>query len=68
MIADLSEVASGLIYEMDSPLYQELEFDPSKRKTLYEDFMFLEYLFRPENFPSSYDYILRTFTVCLFQM
>lgn len=59
MIADLSEVASGLIYEMDSPLYQELEFDPSKRKTLYEDFMFLEYLFRPENFPSSYDYILR---------
>ena len=59
MIADLSEVASGLIYEMDSPLYQELEFDPSKRETLYEDFMFLEYLFRPENFPSSYDYILR---------
>jgi len=59
MIADLSEVASGLIYEMDSPLYQNLEFDSSKRKTLYEDFMFLEYLFRPENFPSSYDYIVR---------
>lgn len=59
MIADLSEVASGLIYEMDSPLYQDLEFDSSKRKTLYEDFMFLEYLFRPENFPSSYDYIVR---------
>ena len=59
MIADLSEVASGLIYELDSPLYQSLEFDPSKRITLYEDFMFLEYLFRPENFPSSYDYILR---------
>lgn len=59
MIADLSEVSSGLIYEMESPLYQILEFDFSKRKTLYEDFMFLEYLFRPENFPSSYDYILR---------
>ena len=59
MIGDLSEVASGLIYEMDSPLYQDLEFDSSKHETLYEDFMFLEYLFRPENFPSSYDYILR---------
>lgn len=59
MIADLSEIASGLIYERESPLYQDLEFNPKKRKTLYEDFMFLEYLFRPENFPSSYDYILR---------
>lgn len=59
MIADLSEVASGLIYEMDSPLYQNLGFEQSKRETLYEDFMFLEYLFRPENFPSSYDYIVR---------
>ena len=28
-------------------------------KTLYEDFMFFEYLFRPENFPSSYDYIVK---------
>jgi hypothetical protein len=59
MIADLSEVASGLIYEMDSPLYQNLGFEQSKRETLYEDFMLLEYLFRPENFPCSYDYIVR---------
>lgn len=59
MIGDLSEVASGLIYEMDSPLYQNLGFYATKRETLYEDFMFLEYLFRPENFPSSYDYIVR---------
>jgi len=59
MIADLSEVASGLIYEMDSSLYQDLGFEQAKRETLYEDFMFLEYLFRPENFPRSYDYIVR---------
>ena len=59
MIGDLSEIASGLIYEMSSPLYQHLDFDFSKRTTLYEDFMFLEYLFRPENFPNSYDYIIR---------
>lgn len=59
MIADLSEIASGLIYEVNSPLYQPLDFDSSKRKTFYEDFMFLEYLFRPENLPSSYDYIVK---------
>ena len=59
MIADLSEIASGLVYEMNSPLYQYLDFDFSKRKTFYEDFMFLEYLFRPENLPSSYDYIIK---------
>ena len=59
MIADLSEIASGLVYEMNSPLYQQLDFDFNKRKTFYEDFMFLEYLFRPENLPSSYDYIIK---------
>lgn len=59
MIGDLSEIASGLVYENNSPLYQHLEFDLPERKTLYEDFMFLEYLFRPENLPSSYDYIAK---------
>ena len=59
MIADLSEIASGLVYEMNAPLYQYLDFDFSKRKTFYEDFMFLEYLFRPENLPSCYDYIIK---------
>jgi len=59
MTGDLSEVASDLIHEMDFPLYQDLEFDSSKLKTLYQDFILLEYLFRPENFPSSYDYTIR---------
>ncbi len=59
MIGDLSEIASGLIYEMDAPLYQYLKFHPLNRETFYEDFMFLEYLFRPENLPSAYDYIVR---------
>ena len=59
MIADLSEIASGLVYEMNSPLYQNMDFDNNKRKTLYEDFMFIEYLFRPENLPNAYDYIVR---------
>ena len=59
MIGDLSKVASGLIYEIDSPLYQDMRLNSSKRETLYEDFMFLEYLFRPENLPSSYEYIVR---------
>ncbi|WP_265101175.1 restriction endonuclease-like protein [Methanobacterium paludis] len=59
MIADLSEVASGIIYEMDSPLSQDLEFYRKPKETLYEDFMFLEYLFRLENLPTAYEYIKR---------
>ncbi|MBP2046732.1 DUF2357 domain-containing protein [Methanobacterium aggregans] len=59
MIGDLSEVASGMIYEMDSPLAQYLEFHRKPKETLYEDFMFLEYLFRLENLPTAYEYIKR---------
>lgn len=59
MIADLSEAASGLIFEMKSPLFQSFELDSKKKSTLYEDFMFLEYLFRPENLPAAYEYITR---------
>lgn len=59
MIADLSEYASGLIFELKSPLYQNFYVNSEKRSTLYEDFMFLEYLFRPENLPAAYEYITR---------
>ena len=59
MIADLSEVASGIIYEMDSPLSQDFKLNRKPKETLYEDFMFLEYLFQPENLPAAYEYIKR---------
>ena len=61
MIGELAEIASGLVYESNSPLYQNQEFDFKRKNTLYEEFMFLEYLFRPENLPFAYEYISRNF-------
>ena len=57
MIADLSQQALSLIFEVNSPLYQEFELDLRKKETLYEDFMFLEYLFRRDNLPSIFEYL-----------
>ena len=59
MIADLSQHALSLIFEINSPLYQEFELSNEDRITYYEDFMFLEYLFRPDNFPSVFEYITK---------
>ena len=57
MIADLSQHALSLIFEVNSPLYQEFELDYRQKETYYEDFMFLEYLFRQDNLPSIFEYI-----------
>ncbi|MBR3112835.1 MAG: DUF2357 domain-containing protein [Methanobrevibacter sp.] len=57
MIADLSQHALSLIFEVKSPLYQEFELDLRQKETYYEDFMFLEYLFRQENLPSIFEYL-----------
>ncbi len=57
MIGDLSKAASGLIFEFSSPLYQWYDFGDKSRDTLYQDFMFLEYLFRPNNLPHALDII-----------
>ncbi len=57
MIADLSQHALGLIFEVNSPLYQEFELNYRQKETYYEDFMFLEYLFRDENLPSIFEYL-----------
>lgn len=57
MIAELSQHALGIIFETNSPLYQEFEIDYKNKTTYYEDFMFLEYLFRPENLPSIFEYL-----------
>ena len=57
MIADLSQHALSLIFEVNSPLYQEFEFDYRQKETYYEDFMFLEYLFREDNLPSIFEYL-----------
>ena len=57
MIADLSQHALRLIFELNSPLYQEFELDSREKQTFYEDFMFLEYLFREDNLPSIFEYL-----------
>lgn len=57
MIADLSQNALSLIFEVNSPLYQEFELDYRQKETYYEDFMFLEYLFREDNLPSIFEYL-----------
>lgn len=57
MIADLSQHALSLIFEVNSPLYQEFELDYRQKETYYEDFMFLEYLFRDENLPTIFEYL-----------
>ena len=57
MIADLSQHSLNLIFEVNSPLYQEFELDYRKKETFYEDFMFLEYLFRRDNLPSIFEYL-----------
>ena len=59
MIADLASYSSSLLFEMNSPLYQEFELDKKEKTTYYEDFMFLEYLFRQDNLPVSFEYIIR---------
>ena len=57
MIADLSQHALSLIFEINSPLYQKFELINERKITYYEDFMFLEYLFRHDNLPSIFEYI-----------
>ena len=57
MIADLSQHSLSLLFEVNSPLYQEFELDYRQKETYYEDFMFLEYLFRQENLPSIFEYL-----------
>ena len=57
MIADLSQHALSLIFKVNSPLYQEFKLANEEKLTYYEDFMFLEYLFRQDNLPTIFEYL-----------
>lgn len=59
MIADLSKYTSGLMFNVNSSLYQNHILSNDLKSTLYEYFMILEYLFRPENLPSVCEYLSR---------
>lgn len=58
MISDLCETASGIVFD-SSPVFEHHKLSELVRKTFYEDFIFLEYLFRPENLISAYEHIRR---------
>ncbi len=59
MIGDLSLAASGILFERGAPLYQTYDFSTRTRNTLFQDFMFLEYLFSAENLPQSFEQVKR---------
>lgn len=59
MIADISEALSGLIFREKSPLFRLIDFKDRVKRSFYEDFMFLEYIFRPENLIMTYGHVSR---------
>ena len=61
MLADLSEEITSIILESDSSTYQFFSPMDRKKKTLYEDFLLLEHIFRPRNLPAAAEYINHNF-------
>ena len=59
MIAELSKYSSGLLFNVNASLYQNHIFSKDIKTTLYEYFMLLEYLFRPQNLPAVCEHISR---------
>lgn len=59
MIADLSKYSSGLMFNVNASLYQNHILSNDFKSTLYEYFIILEHLFRPENLPSVCEYLSR---------
>ena len=58
MIGDLTEYASGIIFELNSPLYQDFILE-NNNQSPYEKFMILEYILREEHLPSIIEYLSR---------
>ena len=58
MLSDLFEAASGIVFD-SSPVFEPQKLKEIVRETFYEDFIFLEYLFRPENLLNAYEQIRR---------
>lgn len=59
MIGDLSKYASGVIFELHSPLYQSFDLSDDYLKSPYEQFMILEYIFQEDHLPSIVEYLSR---------
>jgi len=54
MMGDLSQDCSALIYSLKSPVHQFFQFSDLQRKTHFEDYLFLEHLFKDQNLPAAY--------------
>jgi predicted component of viral defense system (DUF524 family) len=61
MLADLSDEITSIILEADSSIFQTFTPSGEDDRTLYEDFLLLEYLFRPENLPAAAEHINHSF-------
>ena len=59
MISDIAEYLSGLLFKVNSPLYTSFESADVDEKSIYEEYMLLEYLFRPDNLPFIFEYLSR---------
>lgn len=57
MIADLSNYSSGLLFNINASLYQSYDYSEVSPSTVYEYYMLLEFLFRPQNLPSVVEYL-----------
>ena len=58
MIGDLSKYSSGIVFELNSPIYQEFILE-NNNQSPYEKFMLLEYILREEHLPSIIEYLSR---------
>lgn len=56
MIGDLSKYSSGIIFELNSPSFQEFLLE-NNNQSPYEKFMVLEYIFQEDHLPSIIEYI-----------
>lgn len=59
MVGDLSEFTSGLLFNINAPLYQSYEKTTITRETEYETFLLIEYIFKDKNLPSVFEYLSR---------
>lgn len=57
MLSDLSDEITSLILNSDSPIFQRFTVDEHSARTLYEDFLILEHIFRPENLHAAAEHI-----------
>lgn len=65
MIGDLAKAMSGILFYQNSSLFQHFIQGEDSKKTSYENYMFLEYLFLDDNLPYAYEYIRKNIYVNL---